>query len=76
MIKDRDFVQSNLPPYASRKSNRELRRLLHLEFFKTDLITGIRSSQLVPYLFLYNPRRKKAEELIKVPGTFINSDIN
>lgn len=76
LIKDRDFVQSNLPPYASRKSNRELRRLLHLEFFKTDLITGIRSSQLVPYLFLYNPRRKKAEELIKVPGTFINSDIN
>ncbi|MDD2509948.1 MAG: DUF4080 domain-containing protein [Syntrophomonas sp.] len=74
VIKDQDFVQSNLPPYASTKSNRELRRLLHLEFFKIDLNTGIESSQLIPYLFLYNPRRKKAEELIKVPGTFINSE--
>ncbi len=76
LIKDQDFVQSNLPSYASTKSNRELRRLLHLEFFRIDLITGIPSSQLIPYLFLYNPRRKKAEELIKVPGTSINSELN
>lgn len=72
LIKDTNFVDSRLPLHAAGKSQRELRRVLHLEFFKIDLATGIECQRPIAYLFFYNPRQKKAEGLIKVPDAFIN----
>lgn len=63
LIKDKSFIDENLPEWKQ-KSAREIRRYVHLEYFKYNPLADRKTITPVPLFFIYNPTSKKAVRVI------------
>ncbi|MEN6350586.1 MAG: B12-binding domain-containing radical SAM protein [Syntrophomonas sp.] len=71
ILKNHDFISEFLPELY-KKSAREIRRQVHLEYFRYDHDTKQMNKSPLPVLFVYDPVQKKTCRLIKVPSSYID----
>ncbi|MGI6451920.1 MAG: B12-binding domain-containing radical SAM protein [Syntrophomonadaceae bacterium] len=64
-IKDQQFITDWLPEFSGR-APRQIRRLLHLDFFQFDPIKLRKQETPVALLFVYDPVLKKARKIINL----------
>lgn len=65
-LKNKEFTEEYLPGMAA-KTSREIRKLVHLEYFHTDPLTFENHEQAV--MFVYNPVSKTADKIINLSNT-------
>lgn len=64
-IKDQQFIQKNIPQMIS-KNHREIKKNLHLEYFRWDAEHAILRDNPRPLLFVYDPIKKQACNTIQL----------
>lgn len=63
VLKDKSFLQENMPHMCS-KTVREIRKQVHMEYFRYDPFSLKELKTASPYIFIYDPIRKKAKKIV------------
>jgi len=64
LLKNKDFINKNLSHMGS-CTVREIKKQVHLEYFKYDPADCTWVESMLPFLFIYNPVQKKAKKVMK-----------
>ncbi len=67
LLKEKNFLEKHLPHMCS-KTVREIRRQVHMEYFRYDPLSLTELEGLSPFIFVYDPVQKKAYKIIPLEG--------